>query len=104
VGCTPTSISVRPTRDRRATCTGESRPSSSITSSARRRAQPTNGDSPARSRCGISALPRLGDLHVRAAIVRTEGVKTYASGCLADADGVTVEAEGLFIQPRWARD
>jgi acyl-coenzyme A thioesterase PaaI-like protein len=46
----------------------------------------------------------LGDLHVRAAIVRTEGVKTYASGCLADADGVTVEAEGVFIQPRWARD
>jgi acyl-coenzyme A thioesterase PaaI-like protein len=45
----------------------------------------------------------LGDLHVRAAIVRTEGVKTFASGYLADADGVTVEAEGVFIQPRWAR-
>jgi acyl-coenzyme A thioesterase PaaI-like protein len=46
----------------------------------------------------------LGDLHVRAAIVRTEGVKTFASGYLADPDGVTVEAEGVFIQPRWARD
>jgi acyl-coenzyme A thioesterase PaaI-like protein len=46
----------------------------------------------------------LGDLHVEAAVVRTEGVKTYAVGHLADADGVTVEAEGVFIQPRWARD
>ena len=46
----------------------------------------------------------LGDLHVEAAIVRTEGVKTFATGHLADADGVTVEAEGVFIQPRWARD
>ncbi|MCW2512224.1 MAG: Thioesterase [Mycobacterium sp.] len=46
----------------------------------------------------------LGDLHVEAAIVRTEGVKTFAAGHLADADGVTVEAEGVFIQPRWARD
>jgi acyl-coenzyme A thioesterase PaaI-like protein len=49
-------------------------------------------------------LTALGDLHVEAAIVRTEGVKTFASGHLADADGVTVEAEGVFIQPRWARD
>ena len=40
----------------------------------------------------------------RRAIVRTEGVKTFASGHLADAEGVTVEAEGVFIQPRWARD
>ncbi|MBJ7339208.1 PaaI family thioesterase [Mycolicibacterium sp.] len=46
----------------------------------------------------------LGDLHVEAAIVRTEGVKTFATGHLADAHGVTVEAEGVFIQPRWARD
>jgi len=45
----------------------------------------------------------LGDLRVRAAIVRTEGIKTFAAGHLADADGVTVEAEGVFIQPRWAR-
>jgi acyl-coenzyme A thioesterase PaaI-like protein len=46
----------------------------------------------------------LGDLHVEAAVVRTEGVKTYAVGRLADSQGVTVEAEGVFIQPRWARD
>jgi hypothetical protein len=38
-----------------------------------------------------------------AKITRTDGVKTYVSGHLADEDGVTVEAEGIFIQPRWAR-
>jgi acyl-coenzyme A thioesterase PaaI-like protein len=47
---------------------------------------------------------RLGDLHAEAKIVRTEGVKTFAAGHLADAQGITVEAEGVFIQPRWARD
>jgi hypothetical protein len=46
----------------------------------------------------------LGALHVQAAIVRTDGVKTFAKGHLADADGVTVEAEGVFITPRWARE
>ena len=46
----------------------------------------------------------LGDLHAEARIVRTEGVKTFAVGHLADAEGVTVEAEGVFIQPRWARE
>src|ERR1700759_1921469 len=47
---------------------------------------------------------RLGDLHAEARISHTEGVKTYAVGHLADAAGVTVEAEGVFIQPRWARE
>jgi acyl-coenzyme A thioesterase PaaI-like protein len=47
---------------------------------------------------------RLGDLHAEARVTRTEGVKTYAVGHLADEEGVTVEAEGVFIQPRWARD
>jgi acyl-coenzyme A thioesterase PaaI-like protein len=47
---------------------------------------------------------RLGDLHAEAATVRTEGVKTFAAGYLADDEGVTVEAEGVFIVPRWARD
>ena len=46
----------------------------------------------------------LGDLHTEAVVVRTEGIKTFAVGHLADAGGVTVEAEGVFIQPRWARD
>ncbi|MEU0499111.1 PaaI family thioesterase [Mycobacterium sp. NPDC006124] len=49
-------------------------------------------------------LTPLGDLHVDAAVVRTEGVKTFAVGHLSDSEGVTVEAEGVFIRPRWARD
>ncbi|MBU3751383.1 MAG: PaaI family thioesterase, partial [Mycobacterium sp.] len=31
-------------------------------------------------------------------------VKTYCTGHIADADGITVEAEGVFITPRWLRD
>jgi len=31
-------------------------------------------------------------------------VKTFARGYLKDADGPTVEAEGVFIRPAWARD
>lgn len=46
---------------------------------------------------------RLGRLHAEAKIIGSEGVKTYATGHLADDDGVTVEAEGVFIQPKWAR-
>ena len=46
---------------------------------------------------------RLGQLHAEAKITRTDGVKTYAAGHLADEEGVTVEAEGVFIQPKWAR-
>jgi len=45
----------------------------------------------------------LGPLRVEARIDRIEGYKTYAVGHIADADGYTVEAEGVFIQPRWAR-
>jgi len=48
-------------------------------------------------------LTRLGRLHAQARITRTEGVKTFTAGHLADEEGVTVEAEGVFIQPRWAR-
>jgi acyl-coenzyme A thioesterase PaaI-like protein len=47
---------------------------------------------------------RLGRLHAEAATTRIDGVKTFAAGYLADKDGITVEAEGVFIQPRWARD
>lgn len=46
----------------------------------------------------------LGPLHTEAAIVRTEGVKTFAAGTISDAEGPTVQAEGVFIRPRWARD
>lgn len=46
----------------------------------------------------------LGPLHAEAHIDRVEGIKTFAVGHLADAEGVTVEAEGVFILPRWARE
>ncbi|WP_232375459.1 PaaI family thioesterase [Mycolicibacterium baixiangningiae] len=46
----------------------------------------------------------LGPLHAEAWIDRADGVKTFARGELSDADGVTVEAEGIFIRPAWARD
>ena len=46
----------------------------------------------------------LGDLRAEAWIDRSEGIKTWAKGHLMDAEGVTVEAEGLFILPRWARE
>jgi hypothetical protein len=29
-----------------------------------------------------------------------EGVKTFASGHIADAQGITVQAEGVFVHPR----
>lgn len=45
----------------------------------------------------------LGDLHAEAAVERVDGVKTFVSGHLSDNDGVTVEAEGIFITPSWAR-
>lgn len=46
---------------------------------------------------------RLGRLHAEARVDRTDGVKTYVVGHLADDEGVTVEADGVFIKPRWAR-
>ncbi|MGV0744558.1 PaaI family thioesterase [Mycolicibacterium sp. XJ870] len=46
----------------------------------------------------------LGELRADAFVERTEGIKTFARGRLSDADGVTVEAEGVFIMPAWARN
>lgn len=47
----------------------------------------------------------LGDLSGEAWIDRVEGIKTTVKGHLKDADGnPTVEAEGIFILPRWARE
>jgi hypothetical protein len=43
---------------------------------------------------------RLGALHARAHVERTEGAKTFAVGHLADDYGVTVEAHGVFIIPK----
>ena len=46
----------------------------------------------------------LGPLRAEAFIDRIDGVKTFARGYLSDAEGTTVEAEGVFIRPAWARD
>jgi acyl-coenzyme A thioesterase PaaI-like protein len=46
----------------------------------------------------------LGALHAHAYVERTEGHKTYARGVISDAQGPTVEAEGLFVMPAWARE
>ena len=80
-----TSISARPTRVRPVTCTAASRPSSSTTSSATRRAQPDKPRLTGTITLRYRRITPLGDLHAEARIVRTEGVKTYAVGHLADA-------------------
>jgi acyl-coenzyme A thioesterase PaaI-like protein len=46
----------------------------------------------------------LGPLRCDAWIDRAEGVKVFAKGSISDAKGVTVEAEGVFIEPAWARE
>ncbi len=47
-----------------------------------------------------------GWVRAEAFVERSEGgIKTFArGGYLRDAEGVTVEAEGVFIKPAWARD
>lgn len=42
----------------------------------------------------------LGALRAQARVDRVEGVKTFAVGHIADEQGITVEAEGVFIHPR----
>lgn len=46
----------------------------------------------------------LGPLRAQAVVDRIEGNKTYARGVITDHQGPTVEAEGVFIVPAWARD
>lgn len=46
----------------------------------------------------------LGPLRAEAFVERTEGYKTYARGFLKDSQGTTVEADGVFIMPSWARE
>ncbi len=47
----------------------------------------------------------LGALTAEAWVDSSAGIKTIVKGWLKDAEGdVTVEAEGLFILPRWARE
>ena len=43
---------------------------------------------------------RLGHLHAEAWVEREETSKTLAVGRISDADGVTIEAEGVFIRPK----
>lgn len=43
---------------------------------------------------------RLGRLRARAWIDRVDGAKTYVVGNIADSEGATVEASGVFIQPK----
>ncbi|MBO0863976.1 MAG: PaaI family thioesterase [Mycobacterium sp.] len=45
----------------------------------------------------------LGRLRAEAAIERTEEVKTFVRGHLRDSEGITAEAEGIFVRPAWAR-
>lgn len=47
---------------------------------------------------------RLGRrLRAQARVDRIDGTKTFAVGSITDSDGVTVEAEGIFIHPRSTR-
>jgi acyl-coenzyme A thioesterase PaaI-like protein len=45
---------------------------------------------------------RLGPLHAEAHVEQTEGAKTFAVGHLADDEGVTVKALGVFITAKTA--
>lgn len=51
----------------------------------------------------LRATP-LGPLRAEATQTRSEGAKTFCTGTIADAEGITVEAEGVFITPRWLRE
>lgn len=47
----------------------------------------------------------LGDCSIEAWVDRVEGVKTFVRGEFRRADGKpSVEVEGIFILPKWARD
>lgn len=45
---------------------------------------------------------KLGRLHAEAQLDRNDGSKTFAVGHISDDNGVTVEAEGVFIRPKGA--
>jgi acyl-coenzyme A thioesterase PaaI-like protein len=46
----------------------------------------------------------LGPIRLEGRVDRIEGYKTIVLAHIADPDGVTVEAEGVFVMPRWARE
>lgn len=45
----------------------------------------------------------LGPVHIEAKMDHRETSKKFVRGTISDAGGVTVEASGVFIIPRWAR-
>lgn len=45
----------------------------------------------------------LGRIRIEGRVDRHEGIKTFVVATIGDAEGVTVDAEGVFILPRWAR-
>ena len=47
--------------------------------------------------CRYQRLTRLGPVHAEAEIQSTDGRKIFVVGHLADAEGVTITAEGVFI-------
>jgi acyl-coenzyme A thioesterase PaaI-like protein len=46
----------------------------------------------------------LGPVRLEGRIDRHEGYKTFVVAHIADPGGVTVEADGVFVVPRWARE
>jgi Thioesterase superfamily len=46
----------------------------------------------------------LGPLRCEAWIDRVDGRKVFARGTISDAAGITVESDGIFIEPTWARE
>lgn len=46
---------------------------------------------------------RLGPIRAEARLDRVEGPKSFVTGTLSTDEGVCVEAEGIFILPKWAR-
>jgi acyl-coenzyme A thioesterase PaaI-like protein len=50
----------------------------------------------------VRGTPLGKPLHAQARVERIDGIKTFAVGHIADAGGVTVQAEGVFIHPRRA--
>ena len=48
----------------------------------------------------LRGTPLGGPLRAQAHVDRIEGAKIFAVGHIADADGVTVQADGVFIHPR----
>ena len=51
----------------------------------------------------VRGTPLGKPLHAQAHVDRRDRTKTFADGHIADADGVTVQAEGVFIHPKRAK-